>query len=675
MTTMKKFTILFSLFLSLLLIACDELNTPTGDNRLLAFSLTTGDGTEYVATISEGDVLELTIPRSVDLSGAKPTYRISQNARILPLPERVEDWSKDQVFAVKNSNTSSRSYLIHINRPGESDAAPTGSVYLYTDEDLANFLKTGTTDIMGNLVIGAPTGTDSISDISALTRVTSVAYNIIVNPTYKGKDLQGLRNIRSAGAVLINDCKYLEEVQLKSLEIVHQDFTVKSKNVSRLDLPKVTTIQGSFDASESVIRSLVLPDLEVLGALTFTRSDNIGNISMPKLRTVNGGIDLSNLKGLQFLLMPSVEKISGELSVSSLAALKSLNLPHLTTLRSLKISSAHLTDVALPEVKAIEHIKINNVPELAHINLSALTEVQGDIELTSAGIHSLSQIGVKKVGGKLSLDKLTSLSDVSSFFAQVEEAKEIKIVHFQGTGSFDLSKTKSLAVFTLDNCPNVETLILPEEMEKVNVSANIDLLLPHLIEIKGIKRVTKELSLSKLCPEKKTEVYGVESLEEVGSLSLNSANITRFYFPNLKRVTSGALSFSFISKYYERNSDRAHLLPPSTLDFPLLEEVKSIDLNTHITEKLNMPKLKKADKISLVCYWPVQKNEGLKDLSPLTALEEIREVQLRNMKAFDDYSFLKKAVENGSLQQLRVGGNKYNPTLADLKAGRFTPSN
>lgn len=675
MTTMKKFTILFSLFLSLLLISCDELNTPTGDNRLLAFSLTTGDGTEYVATISEGDVLELTIPRSVDLSGAKPTYRISQNARILPLPERVEDWSKDQVFAVKSSNTSSRSYLIHINRPGESDAAPTGSVYLYTDEDLANFLKTGTTDIMGNLVIGAPTGTDSIGDISALTRVTSVAYNIIVNPTYKGKDLQGLRNIRSAGAVLINDCKYLEEVQLKSLEIVHQDFTIKSKRVSRLDLPKVTTIQGSFDASESAIRSLALPSLEVLGGLTFTRSENIGNISMPKLRTVSGGIDLSNLKGLQFLLMPSVEQITGELSISSLAALKSLNLPHLTTLRSLKISSAHLTDLALPEVKTIENIKITSVPELAHINLTALAEVQSDLELTSVGVRSLNQIGVKKVGGRLSLDKLTSLSDVSPFLAQVKEAKEIKIVHFQGKGSIDLSKTKSLAVFKLDNCPNVETLILPEEMEKVDVSADLDLMQPHLLTIKGIKKVTEELSLSKLCPEKTTEVYGIESLEEVGSLSLSSANITRLYFPNLKRITSGALSFSFISKYYEKNSDKAHLLPPSTLDFPLLEEVKSIDLNTHITEKLNMPKLKKADKISLVCYWPVQKNDDLKNLSLLTALEEVREVQLQNMKAFDDYSFLKKAVENGSLQKLRAERNKYNPSIADLKAGRFTPSN
>lgn len=675
MTTMKKFTILFSLFLSLLLISCDELNTPTGDNRLLAFSLTTGDGTEYVATISEGDVLELTIPRSVDLSGAKPTYRISQNAQILPLPERVEDWSKDQVFAVKSSNTSSRSYLIHINRPGESDAAPTGSVYLYTDEDLANFLKTGTTDIMGNLVIGAPTGTDSISDISALTRVTSVAYNIIVNPTYKGKDLQGLRNIRSAGAVLINDCKYLEEVQLKSLEIVHQDFTVKSKRVSRLDLPKVTTIQGSFDASESAIRSLVLPSLEVLGGLTFTRSEDIGNISMPKLRTVNGDIDLSNLKGLHALLMPSVEQISGKLSVSSLAALKSLNLPHLTTLRSLEIGWANLTDLALPEAKTIGNIKINSAPELAHINLSALTEVQGDLELISVGSRSLNQIGVKKVGGRLSLDKLTSLSDVSPFLAQVKEAKEIEIVHFQGKGNIDLSKTKSLAVFKIDNCPNVETLILPEEMEKVSVSVDIGLMLPHLLEIKGVKKVTEQLSLSRLCPEKKTEVYGIESLEEVGSLSLTCANITRLYFPNLKRVTSGSLYFLYITNYYVENSDKAHLLPPSTLDFPLLEEVESIDFNSHIIEMLNMPKLKKADKIRLICDWPLYKNDDLKDLSLLTALEEVREVQLQNMKAFDDYSFLKKAVENGSLQNLRAGGNKFNPSLSDLKAGRFTPSN
>lgn len=671
---MKRYTLLLSLLLALLFAGCDGSQMPSGDSRLLALSLTTADGTGYTADLLPDDVLELTIPRATDLSGAKPTYRISQGAEILPLPERVEDWSKDQVFVVKNSDGTTRSYLVRILRDQTNEDAPTGSVYLRTDDDLLAFLQSGATEVMGNLVIGAPSGKDSIGDISALTRLTKVAYGIVVNPTYKGKDLQGLRNIESAGSIQIEDCKYLEEVKLNALTTVHQDFVIKGKRIKQITAPSLTVINGTLDLAKTSISSMTFPKLQVLGSLTYDGSEDLGTISLKELRTIRGDLRLTNLKSLGFLGIQSLERIGGQLKLTNLPNLGSLSLPHLSHLMALEMDKINLTDLALPALTGLNSLSISNAPTLARLNLSSLTEVKEKLSLVSCGIQSLDQVGVKQIGGLLTLENLTSLSSLEGFISRLETVPEIKLVQYQGGGTMDLSKAANLTKVSLETCPNLKTLVLPQELENMVVKSDMNILLDHLLEIKGIKSVSERVELTGLCPREKTASYGIASLETAGSLSMSTANITRLTFKNLKRVTKGDINFSYFTTFYDSNSDKAQLLPPSVLEFPALEEAKGISLNTHITETLDMPKLKKVGKIELECYYPVQKNEHMKDLSKLTSLEHITEIVLNNMYAFEDYSFLKKAVENGSLKRISGSRNKYTPRLSDLKAGRYTPT-
>ena len=59
------------------------------------------------------------------------------------------------------------------------------------------------------------------------------------------------------------------------------------------------------------------------------------------------------------------------------------------------------------------------------------------------------------------------------------------------------------------------------------------------------------------------------------------------------------------------------------------------------------------------------------NLNGLSALEKVKSVAFTHLKAFNDYSFLKNAVANGSLSKLNIRGSLYQPSLDDLKNGNF----
>ena len=79
-----------ALFLVLLLLSAtgckEKIETPFSgkDNRLLELSLTDSKGHKYTASLIDENVFQIEVPSDADLSGAKVTYRISDQAQILP---------------------------------------------------------------------------------------------------------------------------------------------------------------------------------------------------------------------------------------------------------------------------------------------------------------------------------------------------------------------------------------------------------------------------------------------------------------------------------------------------------------------------------------------------------------------------------------------------------------
>ena len=85
-----------------------------------------------------------------------------------------------------------------------------------------------------------------------------------------------------------------------------------------------------------------------------------------------------------------------------------------------------------------------------------------------------------------------------------------------------------------------------------------------------------------------------------------------------------------------------------------------------------MPQLKTISvELVIQCYWPKNANNVLTNLNGLSALEKVRYVKFNNLKAFKDYSFLKRAVANGSITYLYANNTYYQPSLYDLQDGKF----
>ena len=155
---------------------------------------------EYHAAIS-GDRITLTVPVGVDLTGATVSYELCEQATIKPDPASITDWNNDQAFRVTSYNQSWGSYTYTVSR---SQIVNNGNVTLLTQADVEAFAASGVTVVDGNLTIGAAGATspfDTIRDLSALSGLTEVRYNLTINNTFGGKSLAGLDNLTRVGGL------------------------------------------------------------------------------------------------------------------------------------------------------------------------------------------------------------------------------------------------------------------------------------------------------------------------------------------------------------------------------------------------------------------------------------------------------------------------------------------
>ncbi|MDR1203278.1 MAG: hypothetical protein LBL58_16840 [Tannerellaceae bacterium] len=68
--------------------------------------------------------------------------------------------------------------------------------------------------------------------------------------------------------------------------------------------------------------------------------------------------------------------------------------------------------------------------------------------------------------------------------------------------------------------------------------------------------------------------------------------------------------------------------------------------------------------------WP-GKNNTLTNLDGFSSLTSVKTVNVERMKALESYEGLKNCVNILTDAQWKVSDNKYNPSLEDMKAGRW----
>lgn len=662
---MKKINYILSvIFLLAILFSCSYDSPFSGtDNRLLSLNLTV-DGEAYKGVMAKGNVVNITVPLELDLNAAKVHYTISEEARILPDPVKVDDWNNDQVFNVIAYNGKKRTYIVRIIR---QKVIANNDVLLATDEQVKEFAEKGISGVEGNLIIGRESGIDSVSNIDALTYLKKVNYKIIVNPTYKGKDLAGLRNVTEMGGLQIIDNRFVKNLTLKSLQVVYEDIVIKGDTIKTIYFPEVKEIKGSIDIRANAITGLNFRKLQKTGNLSL-RGSRLSILKAPKMKMVRGDFVLDKLPALERVDLRKLERIDGAFTIMGLSRLGTLSLPELKSIGNsfLMKNSSGISEFYLMALEEAKMITIQNNTKLSRLVVPNLKKVNGDFVITACPLRKLNQVAVQTIGGKLSLVNLTNIQDITPFLKSIKNVQAINLTFLLLDGTLDLSDIV-FQKLNIDNCSNLVEIVLPPKLTTFKLKGNAAFRYDKIPNIKGLKSVD-DFSIENIVTKKALD-YTLPDLETVGNnFIIKIANINVLHLAKLKAVKR-TFNLPCVSSIYQHNHEGEVSL--NTVICPLLESVKSIFIDSPDLESVDFPKLSTVQELRVVSYYPVNNNSKLKNLNGFKALTSLTSVETKNLKEFTDYSFLKTVVENGSLKKVQSQKNKYNPTLNDLKAGKY----
>ena len=382
----NKTALFLLLATGLSLAACKKSNDFIGhDNFITSFSLKKG-GLTFSAAITDSSII-ITAPDGFSLDSAIATVAISENASIYPKPSSIVEWDDESLFVVDAHNGEPKSYKYTVTRSG---IPVNGSVVLATQADVDAFGKLGATEITGNLIIGAPAGTDSITDLTALYKLKKVGYSLIIYPTFSATQIIGLDNLQSVGTDLrIEGVNNLVTAILPSLKTVGS-ISINTPLTETVTFAKLTHVSGPLSIN-APLNSMSFPNLsQVDGAITLTTDPGTGaaliqDLSFPAL-TSAGSIAVSNFRQTTKLDLPSLTTLTiGDLNISNLTTLYDLNCPALLTTAGIitipdPYVATKLTQVSFPALTQTGGVAIG-INSLNSIDFPALTTIKGDLKI------------------------------------------------------------------------------------------------------------------------------------------------------------------------------------------------------------------------------------------------------------------------------------------------------
>ena len=237
------------------------------DNFITSVVLTVGE-TSYAAAI-EGNDITVTVPYNVSLDGAAAEFKYTPSATIMPDPAEITDWNTERQFRVTsyNGRTNDYKYLVV-----KDDIREEGDVVLKTDAEVKAFADKGVTIIKGDLIVGEASGDNAVTNIEALSALTQVEGDIVINDTYKGTTLDGLENVVKIGGLHIGSTEAastapeLYYASLRSLEEIAGDITICNDKLQWFEAEKLTAIGGSLVMRSAALTSVTTPALATGGS-------------------------------------------------------------------------------------------------------------------------------------------------------------------------------------------------------------------------------------------------------------------------------------------------------------------------------------------------------------------------------------------------------------------------
>lgn len=655
--------LLSTLIIATLLLACKQESPFSGtDNRITEFKLTIGS-TEYVGEFATENIININIPLETDLAGAKASYKISEQASILPDPEKVTDWNSEQVFNVVSYSGAKRTYIVRINK---QKIHQEGSIVLATNEDVAAFVKKNISSINGDLIIGEAVGKDSIDNVDALTYLEKVSYKVVVNPTYKGKDLGGLRNLQEVGSLIVNDPKEMTSLELKSLRLVNEEVNISSKTLTNVALEALEEIGGAVSIEGEKLTGMRLPVLKRVGGTMEFKKTGISDLKLLRLESVAGELKFTSNGPLVSLSMPRLKEIQGQFSFNGSNLIPILTLGDLETIDGdLNFKSLKISEVYLPKLKKVKSLLLNGLTELQTFFAPELKTVEGKVDIRNVKLKSIDDIGIETIGESLSIASATSLNKISKFFNRVKQVQKIDLNYILSPEEFNLSSTGAEAI-SLTNCNETPRVILPEKLKQFNFNGD------RYMERNGGVPVIEG------CKEIE-ESFNVRSLkvkEPANLIIKDLAKGGKIFIDMLVGIPAVELPALLESESLEMGGSANEIIL-HTVKAPKLTSLNELSVRAlKSIKEFQFPAIKRIGFINL-SYSNWASNESLEHLNGLKTLEKVEKIELEHLHNFSDFSFLKKVIENGTLTQEVWDSNvtltnlKYMPTFEDLKNGRF----
>lgn len=648
------------------------------DNYISSFTLTATNGTKYSAAIV-GEQIIVSIPQSESLQDARAEYTVSEQADLFPSPATISDWDHEHVFRVVSHNQTLKDYTYTVKRTAVNSE---GSVVLLTQSDVNAFAETGITAIEGSLILGAINGTtdDPITDLSPLSGLTSVRYDIVINNTFAAASLTGLENVIYAGGLSIGSAVTATTPQegvavvMSSLESLGQ-LQINSSQVTALLLPKLKTVGTTYiDAS-----MLAMTDLSALETcdghfIVKTSSGNgyLTTFSLPELRQVRGNMQIEKYTKIETLLLPKLAKVDGGLALTSLGAVSELSLPELIECGS-SLTTSNLdkaTRISLPKLKSVSALSLSGSTSNSsteEIELPQLENVNNDliIKMAAMSIETLSLPALKSVGGKLDIEYLKALTSLEiPLLSSI--GTSVYLYYLNLLPSLDVSKIENLPSLQILGCGQLATVKASAELNNVNFNAasQTDAFIPTFTvptQIKG----KLEVSGYKYSAEGDWKLKNVTEIGTFTYSGTGSQGVVNLIFEDLERIGT----FNVPTGYYFKSASFPKLTEVTeNFTFGYTQYIGNGGISVPVLKKIKSLTFNGASYAGAASSFKLRTN--LEDFANVT---EIGSVTIKWWGALADFSGLKNAIPSLSASSWEVKENTlYNPTYQDMVDGKYT---
>lgn len=637
------------------------------DSYIVELSLTV-NGVSYPGAIA-GKEIVVEVPENVSLKEASAAVVLSEGATIEPNPAAIKDWSVALKFTVTSKSQEKREYSYACRY---AQIVESGSVRLATQAEVNLFAETGISRIKGDLVIGTADG-EVITDLKGLDSLRQVSRTLIVNPSYKGENLEGLENLDTVGSFRLGSMteafrgSTIKKVTLPALRCVLGDFVVNSNGVETLALPQVENVDGEFFVASNALTDFEVNALRNVGGGIFVASNALTDFGVNGLKNVGGGLTVSG-STLTSIGVPSLEGVGGVLSVIDGVALHELSFPKLISIGGLKIAPRVPTSTL--------QLEKLDLPKLAACNGEAYIKAEN---MTTFSVPSLES---QKGNMSLTVKKLKTLdfhaTDFNGYTLEIWYADELtKIV---GPTKFDGSILCKWACFKSFSIEGISTL-----------TGSI-LIANKLFESPGIV----ELSFSSVGGYVHFESNDIfeaillTNLESIGGdLSCHQLyeGSKKLEMPNLKKIggsclvmaDGGDVQMGALESIGEK-SDKAEAKFEFWSANVLCQNLRVVEGSLQLkvfdksgVKKLDFSKLERVNKnLEIISSNPTQVLEEI----DFSKLDYVQSVKIIKQKSLEDFSCFANIFEHGKKViteegQWTVSGCKYNPKLQDMQEGRY----